>query len=404
MKIFFTLTIATLLVACTEFKQATINVDDSNEITSISFSIPPLEFDNEDTCTKVTISREDSKTLFLWDVTDTVGIFPEEGCQLYFSMKDGVGTSSVNFDGGGWSMKKDADYYSYLPFVADYYIDKTKIPITFLGQKQTGNATETAGNIGKYYYAAAKGVLSSDAKSISFVYQKLALLHRIIIPVIEGTYKSLTLNAGSNCIAYEGTFNGVDIDQQINDAKYTDELTIELEDVTFTSSGNLYVYMVTPPFKNLGQQITYEVTRSDDTVLLASTPGKNYNPGAAGQMPNLAVYPQTAIISGNGGSSIIKIIANRTTSVTLSTDTNEWLKLDQPTGTSISTDDISYITVTAEKNEGGKRTGHITVSETVNGVELKNVINVTQYPDGFNVAITGWNDSDVDYGGVAQPS
>lgn len=382
-----------LSIACSEHKQAIDNIVETDEITHISFTIPSCEFEDEDVDTKVTVSRDNSGTNFLWEITDTLGIFANEGCQLYFCLEDGNGGgSSASFDGGGWAMKREANYYSYLPFVADYYIDKKKIPITFLGQKQEGNATETFGDIGKYWYMACKGVLSQDGTSLSFKFDYLGLVNRIIVPVVEGTYESLTLNAGSNCIAYEGTFNGIEIDKEINDAKYTDKLTIKLEDVSFDSRGTLYVYMVTPPFKNLGGQISYEVRKTDGTVLCASTAGKNYNPGAAAQKPNFSIYPQASTVSGKGGSTTLEIITDKTTLYEVTTDAN-WLTLDSSPVSGAAT-----ITITASENPGNRREGHVTVSETVTvsgqQIVLRNVMTIVQLQTGMNVDQEDWGEGD----------
>lgn len=372
---YFYLLMIILSVACSEIENATDDITNYEEIFSVSLSLPPLDF-NEEADTKVTISRDDEGTHYLWASTDTIGIFPENGCQLYFSLADGVGSETVSFNGGGWGLKKDSDYYSCFPFIPDYYIDKETIPLTFLGQKQVGNASKTKGNIGNYCYMAAKGELSADTKGLSFNYIRLGLLNRIVIPVPAGTYESLTLNTSDNILAYEGTFNCINIDQKINNAKYTDKLTIKLEDVSFPSYSELIVYMMTPPFQNLGRQITFEVKNKDGSILSASTIGKNYTPGAAAQIPNISIYPSSVEISNSANNIELNILSGSGTNYTITTDVS-WLLLDSNpiTGSNI-------ITVTAEENTNSKRVGHVIVSEkvTYKNVEytLNNVMTITQ--------------------------
>lgn len=392
--------ITVLFASCSEMGRIADATVETEEISKVSFVLPAIEYDDEDLDTKVTVSREPDGTHYLWNSTDVVGIFPREGCQLYFSLKDGVGSETVTFDGGGWAMKSDAEYFSYLPFIEDFYIDKTQIPMSYIGQKQIGNATETLGNVDNYLYLACKGVLSADAKSISFVYKQLGLLHRIIIPVVEGTYESLILDAGSDCIAYEGTFNGIDIDQKIYNPKYADKLSIELEDVTFDSPSTLYVYMMTSPFQNLGGQISLKVNKTDGTSILASTIGKNYKPGATKQEPNFVLYPSEAVIPGEGGSVALQIITSKSTAYTVSTDA-DWLTLgSNPTSGS------AVVNVTAGKGTSKERTGHVIVSEdvTYNGttITLQNKVKITQDLVGMSINIGGWVNDGNDYGGVAQ--
>ena len=117
------------------------------EYDKVTMVIPPLSFDDDGPMTKVDL---DLGTLrYLWAEKDSVGIFPELGSQIYFSMAEGVGQSVATFDGGGWALKRNSAYYSYYPFVADYYIEKEAIPVCFLGQEQVGNGDLNNAVLGK---------------------------------------------------------------------------------------------------------------------------------------------------------------------------------------------------------------------------------------------------------------
>ena len=70
---------------------------------------------------------------FVWSVTDSVGIFPDAGSQIFFSMASGAGQVSAAFDGGGWALKKSSAYFSYFPFTADFYINITLYGAIFKG-------------------------------------------------------------------------------------------------------------------------------------------------------------------------------------------------------------------------------------------------------------------------------
>ena len=66
---------------------------------------------------------------FSWAANDTVGIFPEEGAQVYFPMTSGTGTKTANFTGGGWALKDASVYAAYYPMIGKFYLDKTAIPV-----------------------------------------------------------------------------------------------------------------------------------------------------------------------------------------------------------------------------------------------------------------------------------
>ena len=119
------------LCACSaEALLQTDSVEEHAEYKSVTMSLPPAVFDDcPETKNEAILG---SSIQYVWSSTDTVGIFPDAGSQIYFSMAGGAGQTSAKFDGGGWALKKGSGYYSYFPFVPDFYIDKSAIPITFI--------------------------------------------------------------------------------------------------------------------------------------------------------------------------------------------------------------------------------------------------------------------------------
>ena len=367
--------------------------DVDGEYASISMVVPPIEILEDDPLTRMTVDIAASPIAYLWAEKDTVGIFPENGSQIYLSMADGVGTSEVNFDGGGWGLRKNTSYYSYFPFIPDFYIRKNAIPMSFEGQSQKGNADPNVADIGRYCFMAAKGVSDEGTGNLMFEYERLGVLTRYKIPVDAGTYTSLTVKAGSPVIAYKGTFNSMEIDRSIQNAAYSDELSMSLEDMTFAEPAVLVAFMMMPPFDILNKQLTVELTKSDGTVVTSSAFGKNYQLGTAyGSAMHVSVYAKNDLIDGNGGSAQVVINASGSDAYTVSTDV-DWLTLgSRPTSGS------AVVTVTAGKGTTTQRTGHVIVSEQVSykgtTITLQNKVLITQEQTGMAIGVGGWGDGE----------
>ena len=102
--------------------------ESTKEVSNITMTASDFEY--PETRTDFVISQSGAE--FKWAANDTVGIFPNEGSQVYFPMTSGAGTNSASFTGGGWALKSSATYAAYYPFIGDMYLKQTKIPA--LGQ------------------------------------------------------------------------------------------------------------------------------------------------------------------------------------------------------------------------------------------------------------------------------
>lgn len=368
-----------------------------SEYKTVTMSLPPLSFDGEESKTRINLDLGTLK--YVWAEQDSVGIFPDQGSQIYFSMADGVGQSVATFDGGGWALKRGSDYYSYFPFTADYYIDKKAIPISYIGQKQNGNGDGSSAELGPYCFMVAKGVADEATGDLMFTYERLQCPFMFVIPVEAGMYKGLDICAGENVLAVSGTMNALSLDKIINDAVYDDHLSVELESINFATAGTIVVTAVLPPFDIFGKQLTVNLIKSDGTTVTSSVFGKTYALGKAYRIaPNFSVSPSSMEISGNETTFQIVITAAESCSYTISTD-DDWLTI-----TDAASSGSAVVTIKAAKGEAKKRVGNIIVSENVtyNGktITLQNKVEVVQDYIGLSVGIEGWEDSDNDYGGV----
>lgn len=364
-----------LAVSCTLPDKAGPEFQDNSEkFRSVIMVMPQSGFEDSEPSTK-NVAVIGNEVDFVWSVTDSVGIFPDAGSQIYFSMASGAGQVSAAFDGGGWALKKSSEYFSYFPFIPDFYIDKEAIPLSYLGQKQVGNAQENRADIGNYGYMVAKGVADEETGSLYFNYERLGDLFRVKIPVLPGKYKSLKVRTDDDVLVQKGTYNAVDLGLEVDNPLYADSLTLELENVTFSQPGTLVAFIMMAPFNYLNRQLTFELTDSEGNVAVSSVRGKNFERGMTyGNAPHVSVSPASVSVAASGGSFSFNIAASGTHAYAVTTDAS-WISLgSQPTSGNASV----AVSVPAGQEP---RTGHIIVSETVSGVLLNNVITITQGAD-----------------------
>lgn len=400
-RVIITLFTLSLIFSCVKNPDLEVQMQDQDnygEYQSVTMVIPPIEFDDKEPMTKINLDLSSLK--YLWAEKDSVGIFPDLGSQIYFSMAEGVGQSVATFDGGGWALKRGSSYYSYFPFVADYYIDKEAIPINFKGQMQEGNGNLTSAVLGNHCFMVAKGVADEATGNLMFSYERLQMPFMFVIPVEAGTYTSLDICAGDDVIAVSGTMNAISLDKEIHDAAYDDYLSIDLKNISFTSAETLIVTAMLPPFDIYGKQFTFNLKKADGTIVTSSVFGKTYVLGKAYRnAPNISVAPTEIKISGDEGAFEIRITAGGSSTYSITTDV-DWLSVSNAPSTGSAT-----VSINAAKGTTKERTGHIIVSESVTykgtTITLENKINVTQDLIGMSVGVGGWEDNGEDYGGVA---
>ena len=347
--------------------------DSFDKYESVIMVMPQSGFEDSEPETR-NVAIIGSDVDFVWSVTDSVGIFPDAGSQIYFSMASGAGQVAAAFDGGGWALKKKSAYFSYFPFTADFYINKEAIPLTYLGQRQKGNAQENRADIGNYGYMVAKGVADEATGSLYFNYERLGDLFRVKIPVVPGTYTSLKVRTDADVLVQSGTYNAVDLGLTVDNPVYADSLTLALDDVTFAEKGTLVAFIMMAPFDYLNRQLTFELTDSEGNVAVSSVRGKKFERGMTyANAPHVSVSPAVTSVEGSASTATFNIAASGTHQYSVTADV-PWLTLKSNPTSGSATVAVSV----AENTVAQVRTGHIIVSETVSGVLLKNVITVVQ--------------------------
>lgn len=266
-----------LLSACSQIEQSVPedNILNGDIVEKVVFDVLPIK-DGDDPETKASaVPSADGKTVeFAWEENDMVGIYPDKGSQIYFNIEDGAGTSSAIFTGGGWALKQNSTYVSYYPFVADFFLSRDAIPISFSGQKQVGTTPPFSG--AKYVLASAPA--TSENGVLRFTYSTLNTIINVNATLPAGTYTKASLTVDEPLFKEEGTFS-LD-DMEIVGTKFSNTLEIELENVTLTEEGTIPIYIMSAPVDLSGKDVVVRIQSSEGkTYKCVKNPSKEYLAG-----------------------------------------------------------------------------------------------------------------------------
>lgn len=256
-----------LLVACSDLNEMDFHekTDDGNLVERVIFEVPEIRFLGEDEVTRSSINQEgDGAIHFTWEATDTVGIYPQKGSQVYFEMVDGVGTNNASFDGGGWALRQNTSYSCYYPFVCDMKLNRNAIPVSFANQEQTG-----VSNFNGFRYCLASKGTSSSSGSLQFSFTILNTIIRVkAIGLPAGTYSKLTITIDEPLFVQQGTFS-LD-DMSIMGKTYSNTLEVSLKDFKLTEASTeqnpVLFYLSSAPVDLRGHEITIRAYSEDGSI------------------------------------------------------------------------------------------------------------------------------------------
>ena len=264
-----------LLAACSGLEQPEQSLfnTDGDLVEKVIFEVLPIK-DGDAPATRASAVPAGGTVSFAWEENDMIGIYPNKGSQIYFKIEDGAGSSSATFDGGGWALKQNASYVSYYPFVADFFLSRDEIPVSFVGQKQIGN---TSPFVGARYFLATEPT-SSENGVLWFSYKTLNTIINVNATLPAGTYTKASLTIEEPLFVEEGTYS-LD-DRVIVGSKFTNTLEIELEGVVLTEEATIPIYIMSAPVDLKGKEVTVKVISSDGKrYVCVKTPSKAYAAG-----------------------------------------------------------------------------------------------------------------------------
>lgn len=281
--LFASTAIAAVLLCCSCQKERFVESQDIADVSSddvvksICFTVDSFNAEDGIIATK---SSYDSAGNFYFDATDTVGIFPSKGNQVYFEIEDEyVGKQSVEFDGGGWSLKDSYTYWSYYPLVGDFYLEKSHIPVEYFDLVQDGNGGINHISPLDHLYTDQSEVKNGK---LSFRYHHLNSILRPRVTLPAGSYSKIVIQAESDVFVTKGYYDLTAKSPAIIGTEFSDHLTLDLENASFSDEtafvGNLIAAPVdisNMPLKVIiysGDSPKYYYTYQRATALNAATP------------------------------------------------------------------------------------------------------------------------------------
>ena len=265
------------VAACTQdvVVQTTQNYDNGELLQELSITGKDFQFENE---TRSSVTIGESGASFTWDEDDVIGIFPDKGDQVSFAMEQGAGTQTATFTGGGWALKSSAKYAAYYPHVYENR-DLTKIPVSYVGQAQNGNANTD--HIGAYDFMAA-GVSTPENGAVAFDMQHLGCLVQLTITVPEPSMLTKVVLNSSTEFTETGTIDLTSETPAITTENKSNAIEIALYDVVTTEANeNITVYFMTAPINLSNEELTAIICLADETILYGEITGKDLQAGKA---------------------------------------------------------------------------------------------------------------------------
>ncbi len=376
------LSLLLILSACNQEFSTTL--DDQQEARNIVFSLSqPVD----DVLTKTSYDAGNNR--FLWSEGDAVGIVSPQGGQLKFTINpEDYGEIDADFDGRGFALKAGNKYASYYPFLPDFDLNPSALPISFLGQAQTGE--NGMAHLGAANFSVAQGT-SPDAGQLYFTFLNVGSPHRYRLPVLAGTFTQFTVIIPTQSFTVEGTVNLMADNESdliaITPTETTDRLSLELKNTTMASTGNLRCWMIVAPVNLQGSAITMIAQDSNGQEYVASVAGRDCPANNRRVFDALSsVFPRVSEISADGGSVQIKVVKSTNDVVVTPSIGAGWITAAGSTTDGLVT---TYTYTIAENEASSTREGTISFIESSTG--LTNTATIQQGKAGTIIGIGSWD-------------
>lgn len=272
LKLFNSISAILVIASC---NVSPIEPDSSDgEIKRVTTDVTAFQDVNESVEVKSAVVKNSTGYHFVWSQEDSIGIFPSAGYQVAFSMKNGAGSSSAVFDGGGWALKKSSYYSAYFPLIGEFYLDKTKIPMSVTGQRQSANGSYD--HIGKYDHLTSINAkaLATSSLDLNFKHDICVLHFKLKLPA--GTYSAFTISSDEKF----DTRRTINLNNgAVTTLDRSEVLSLDLDDISISSGGVLETFIAVFPHDFTGHKIRLTAYDSDGIPYSVSIDGTNYAAG-----------------------------------------------------------------------------------------------------------------------------
>mgnify|MGYP003305883949 CR=1 FL=1 len=260
--------------------------------------------------TRTSLTVEDNVALFSWTTGDLVGILPDAGAQVYFAIPEpatpvgGEGDEeqtteqrlNASFDGGAWALKPESSYAAYYPFIKDFDLDRTAVPVDYTGQAQTGNGSTA--HLGAFDFMGARPATTNGSGGVAFDFDHVGALVELKFTVPnEGTaLKSVTLTADGAAFTVKGAYDltteeGFPI-TAATEGGTANEMIIGLDYTTTEANEEVIVYFMCAPIDLTDKLINVSVAYGEsDDLLYFETQGKKLQAGRGSRLHTEISYP-----------------------------------------------------------------------------------------------------------------
>lgn len=239
------------LCSCTQ-NQDVPNVSD-DVVKTVEVKVSPIEYDINSRM-NVTPNLD-----YLWELNDTIGIFPNKGGQVEFPITaESVGTTTAKFNGGGWGLKSGYKYSAYYPFNF-YNRDATEIPFTYEGQVQVGSDSRNHLSRFSLLMSTPSEVVNGG---LTFQMNNVGALLLLTLTMPEAKkYTSLDLYADSEIIPVNKTYNILsdELPEKVN--AYRNRLHVDLQDISTVSANQDIVLWVAFPVMSQAEKTLKAVVK-----------------------------------------------------------------------------------------------------------------------------------------------
>ncbi len=227
-----------------------------------------------------------SSMKFQWSENDVIGIFPAEGYQAIFPLKNGEGSNSAVFDGGSWGLKSDAVYYAYYPFNKDNFESENKreqVNYTYEGQEACFPGPSGIVDVSRYDYMAS-GPSMLEGETVTFGFEHLGVLCglRFQVPA-TAEYQKFFISSYEEVFPVSGHFDatkeGVASLVGGPEKKSLFEVFFPAGHQTFNAEDDVELYFLMPPVDLRGHSLKFILYDVDGNYYESDITGLNLEAG-----------------------------------------------------------------------------------------------------------------------------
>lgn len=243
----------------------------------IAFQIVPFE-SADITRTSIEINAL-TGPIITWTEGDTLGVFPVNGYPTDFAINNGIGGNTAIFDGGGWALRSNESYAAYYPFSCRNQ-NRKSIPITYIGQKQRGNASTL--HLSAFDYMKSQFTEVNDKGNVNFAMQHLGAIIAIEFTVAEvDLFSKLEIIAPTESFVNRATFDIDATSSSLNPERTDDRITLNLVDIATTENDQtITLYVMIAPTDLQGAKLKFKLVGKSQK-LIAEADGRNFLAGKA---------------------------------------------------------------------------------------------------------------------------